>query len=331
MSKQTVEYIFNKKLPILKKDWKGNLTVNGLFYNKVKESQPALSDVFKWKFGKNPQKTEKKQDNFKLNRVELTDFSKNENKIVWLGHASFLITVNGVSFLTDPCLTDIPFIKRRVDVPCKISDLKNVDYLLLSHDHRDHFDVKSLQQIVTHNPTIEALMPLGMSKLLKKSKLNAIKSQEAGWYQEYIINHDVSVVFVPSKHWCKRGLTDFNTILWGGFLIRVNGKNIYFSGDTAYDKDVFKDIESVFGKMDICMLPIGAYSPSFMMKDAHTTPEEAFQIFKDLKGELCIPMHYGTYDLSDEPLGEPIKRFKTCFDALPNKLKRVDVGEVFEL
>jgi len=330
MSKDKVEYARNTELPILKKGWKGNVTINGLYCNRVKENQPAIKDVLKWKLGKNPQKEEKKNDKFKLNRVELTDFSKENNKIVWFGHASFLITINGKTILTDPCFNNIPTIKRLVKIPCEVSAIKNLDYLLLSHDHRDHFDVKSLKEIVKYNPKVEALMPLGMEALLTKSKLNHIKSQTAGWYQSYKIDADFEIIFVPSKHWCKRGISDFNTMLWGGFLIKANGKNIYFSGDTAYDAELFKDIEIQFGKMDICMLPIGAYAPHFMMKNAHTTPEEAYQIFNDLKGELCIPMHYGTYDLSDEPLGEPLKRFTTCFDANPNKLKQLSVGEVFE-
>lgn len=86
---------------------------------------------------------------------------------------------------------------------------------------------------------------------------------------------------------------------------------IFFAGDSAYHPDIYKDIFNLFGEIDICIFPIGAYSPKFMMASSHMNPEEAVSAFNYLKGKIFIPMHYGTFDLSDEPLGEPIKRLRT--------------------
>ena len=210
-------------------------------------------------------------------------------------------------------------------MPCKIETLTNIDYILLSHDHRDHFDVKSIKELVKINPDVAILTSLNFKKLLAKNKISTAKTQEAGWYQKYKTDA-VEIIFLPAKHWGRRGAFDFNKVLWGSFLIQTKDIKLFFSGDTAYDNKIFKEIHSEFGAIDICLLPISAYSPAFIMKQSHTTPEEAYQIFNDLKGKLFIPMHYGTYDLSDEPLGEPIKRLHNCFKKEETKLKTLKVG-----
>lgn len=328
MSKEKINYTYNKKLPILKKGWKGNIKINHQFFNDPIVEKPPLLNVLKWKFSRNPQKKEKQKDTFKLQVIPLNDFNKTVDKIVWLGHASFLITINGVSLITDPCFYDLPMTKRKVSLPCPIENLQQLDYLLLSHDHRDHFDQKSIQQIIQNNPTIEALTALNIPKLFKKYKLDSIAIQEAAWYQAYEISKNIRIIFLPAKHWGRRGLNDFNKNLWGSFLIIAGDTKIFFAGDTAYSS-IFKDIQAEFGNMDICMLPIAAYSPRYMMETSHCTPEEAFLIFNDLGGKTFIPMHYGTYDLSDEPLGEPIKRLNKCFDNNKYALKELAVGELF--
>ena len=222
-------------------------------------------------------------------------------------------------------------VKREVPIPCDENCLNQIDYLLISHDHRDHLDKKSIGLIAKNNPNIEALLPLNASRILNTKEFKSISKQEAGWYQVYKTKDDIRIIFLPARHWGRRGLFDFNKTLWGSFLIIVGNIKIFFSGDTAYDDKMFKKIQSEFGDIDICMLPIGAYSPSFIMKTSHTTPEEAVKIFNDLGGKLFIPMHYGTYDLSDEPLGEPIKRLENCFNIKEHRkeLKKLIVGEEF--
>ena len=97
-----------------------------------------------------------------------------------------------------------------------------------------------------------------------------------------------------------------NQVLWGSFMLRAKNKQIYFAGDSAY-KDHFVEIKELFGEPDFCILPVGAYKPAFMMEQSHLDPREAVQAFHDLGGKLLIPMHFGTFDLSDEPAGEPVR------------------------
>jgi len=151
--------------------------------------------------------------------------------------------------------------------------------------------------------------------------------EEAGWYQRYDIGN-LDITFMPSQHWHRRGLFDFNKVLWGGFHLNTHRRSIYFPGDTAYS-GLFGEFRELMGDPDICLLPIGAYKPEFIMKESHTSPAEAVQAFNDLGGKTLVPMHYGTYDLSDEPLGEPLRWMRELEAEGKNKgdLRVLDVGE----
>ena len=152
--------IYNPDLPIVKDGWKGNLTLNGRFVNGTVIENTSMREVLKWRFSKNPQEEEKKRDPFQLPTLALVDFTSKENSIVWLGHSSFIIVMDETVLLTDPCFFDLPVVRRKVPLPCAIDSIRPVDYLLISHDHRDHFDRKSVEQISVHNPNMTALLPL---------------------------------------------------------------------------------------------------------------------------------------------------------------------------
>ena len=329
-----VDYKLNPDLPVLKENWKGNITINGIFKNDSLEEERSALNGLKWKLSKNPQQEEKESDTFKLETIFLNDISGQDDNIIWLGHSSFIININGNRIVTDPSLLGLPTSKRKATLPCPISDLTNIDYLLVSHNHYDHFDNESVKVLVQNNPEMTALLPLGVSSLFDSGILKTISTQEAGWFQEYkLSSEDIRIIFLPARHWSRRGLNDYNETLWGSFLIIADGHKIFFGGDTAYDNKMFKDIHSLFGDIDLCILPIGAYAPQSMMQSSHTTPEEAVTIFNELGGEMFIPMHYGTFDLSDEPLGEPLKRLQEKFfdQNGSESIKILKVGEIFTL
>ncbi|NOX48222.1 MAG: hypothetical protein GXO89_14720 [Chlorobi bacterium] len=295
----------NPKLETIKEGWEGNRTIDGQFTNgMIKDKQIVPLDILRWKLSKNPQQEDKKKDNFKLRVLKNNGFVHSKNDmIVWLGHATFFIRLNGVVFITDPVFHNLSFIKRLIGLPCEISDLKSIGFVLLSHGHRDHFDKKSIKQLFTENPKIEALIPLNLGGFFKE---NNIPFQEAAWYQKYKTRKDVEIFFMPAKHWNRRSLTDFNKNLWGSFVIRSGDKSLFFAGDTSYGEH-FKEIGKFFPKLDFCLMPIGAYKPEYLMKQSHLSPYEALQAFKDLGGKTFVPMHYGTFDLADEPIGEPVR------------------------
>jgi len=325
--KELREYILNKELQTIKANWKGNLKIDGEFVNfDKKDEQKTLLDIFKWKaLSTNPQEEEKKADNFRLELLEGDDWiNSTEDMIIWLGHAGFFIRLGGTTFITDPVFYNMSFIKRHVGIPCKIEKIKGVDYLLLSHGHRDHFDKKTLNKLRDVNPDIEALVPLNNSSYFKKK---GIKFQEAGWYQKYETKNGPEVFFMPAKHWNRRGLFDFNKTLWGGFIIRYKGLTIYFSGDTSMGNH-FGETKKLFPEIDYCLLPVGAYKPVNIMQEAHLSPQEAYEAFKILGGKTFIPMHFGTYDLGNEPLGEPKRVLEAYAD---NNIKILKVGEILKI
>jgi L-ascorbate metabolism protein UlaG (beta-lactamase superfamily) len=321
------KYLYNKNLETIKKDWKGNTQIDGEFSNgSTKDKQTRPIDILKWKISKNPQEKEKKQDTFKLKVQENKAFLySDKDMIVWLGHATFFIRINGKTFLTDPVLGDVSLIKRETGLACPTDSINGIDYILLSHGHRDHFDKNTLKTIFKNNPNIEAFIPLELQQYFDKNK---IKNQQAGWYQKFDTENDIEIYFMPANHWNRRGAFDFNKNLWGSFVLKVNGKTIYFSGDTAYGKH-FKEINTFFGKIDYCLMPIGAYKPEYFMKDSHMNPNEALKAFQDLQGKTFIPMHYGTYDLSDEPLGEPLQTIQN--ETTNYNIQILDIGEEFKI
>lgn len=190
---------YNPDLPILKDGWEGNVVIDGKFQNDTIARKFPLTNALKWQFSRNPQRKEKRKDPFQPQIQEFTPSSMSENSIVWLGHSSFLVNINGVRLIFDPCFFNMPISTKR-DLPCSPDSLTAIDYLLVSHDHRDHFDKKSVKLLAKNNPDMKALLPLGGDKLFGGKKLRNIKTQEAGWYQEYQLEEDIRIILLPAIH-----------------------------------------------------------------------------------------------------------------------------------
>lgn len=302
-------YHFNPSLTFIKKNWKGNVMIKNQFvFESVIEKIP-LSAIAKYAIYNNPQKKEKNEDDFIPFTIKEGDFLKNgKDKIVWLGHSSFYIELNGIKIITDPIFGDISFfLRRKTELPCKPMDIKGIDFILLSHGHRDHLDLPSLNLLAQNNPNASILCPLKIGEIIKK--FTPFKNiVEAGWWQKYPFTN-IAISFLPAKHWNRRHLTDYNTTLWGSFMIEGKNTSIYFAGDSAKGNH-FPTIAKEFKNIDYALMPIGAYKPSFLMEWAHLSPEEAVEAFIQLGATHFIPMHYGTFNLSLEPASEPIKLLK---------------------
>lgn len=328
----TFEYVKNPELSSLWEEYPGNKLRGRRYYNDEPRSQPGFKEMVRFAFAGNPQRKEKKADPFRPRLIETTAFVEDDrDMLVWFGHAAFFLRLQGVSMFIDPCLMDLPFIARRVGLPCAIEEVTGLDYILLSHGHRDHLDMPSLKRLRSVNDSFSFLTGLGVGSLLQRFKPAGI--QEAGWYQRFALPHDdLEIAYMPAIHWNRRGLTDFNLMLWGGFLFRTPDVTIFFTGDTAYGPH-FQTIKEVVGEIDLCIMPIGAYKPDYVMKSSHVNPEESVQAFRELGGETFVPMHYGTYDLSNEPFGEPIERIKQFHreGELPGELRELAVGEIMYL
>ena len=307
-----MQYLKNDKLEFVRPDWKGNPFVNHEFQYLGKSFRAEYSTLFRYMVRQNPQAKAKKSDKWRPEVYKKKDYLKgDEDFIVWLGHATFLIQLNGVRMITDPVFYDLPMLKRFVNIPFELSDLTEVDYVLLSHDHRDHCDKKSIQSFLKYNNST-ILTSLKMTDVID-SWIGEANVQEAGWYQKYALqNEGIEIIYLPAQHWCRRGLTDFNRRLWGSFIIKTEKQTIYFGADSASGEH-FQEIGKLFPDIDIAILGIGAYKPDFVMKAIHANPEEAKNAFDQLGAKRMIPMHYGTYDLSSEPISEPYNWIQESF------------------
>jgi L-ascorbate metabolism protein UlaG (beta-lactamase superfamily) len=296
---------YNPSLPFIKDGWTGNpLNQKNQYINLDGSSERSFAELFKWQTEKNPLKPLKKKQNSSVEVLHTSSFAKNINDgFTWLGHATFLFTLEGKYFITDPVFYGLGPIKRFTPLPCGVSDLKNIDFILLSHNHRDHADKKSMQQLCAINPNAIILTGLEIGALLRSWKItNPII--EAGWYQQFQLDADVTITYLPAKHWNRRGVADMNEMLWGSFMLQSKTHTIYFGADSGLGIH-FEEISNLFPSIDFAMLGIGAYKPEWFMHTAHTSPADVLVAHAQLGSKQLIPMHHGTFDLSDEPIFYP--------------------------
>ena len=237
--------------------------------------------------------------------------------VTWVGHATLLVQMGHVTFLTDPTWSNraspVPFAgpARFVDPGIAIDDLPPIDFVVISHNHYDHLDLDTLTQLAERDASTRFIVPLGNGELLRDHAIENISELDWG---ESIAHDGVRVHCVPSQHWSKRGLRDDNRALWSSWVVTSSLRRFYFAGDTGYF-DGFARIGQSLGPFDLAAVPIGAYEPSEMMRPSHLNPEEAVQAGVDLGARRAVAMHFGTFDLSDEPLDEPPVRFQAAAEA----------------
>lgn len=302
-------YLHNPLLPTVLpiQQWKGTpVDKQGNFVNHEFPFNADWRDLLKWQLESNPHRTEKKKNAWQLPvRYEHEWLHHKADCIVWLGHSTFFMRLNGITMLTDPVFGNASLVvRRKAPFPLNPALFQNIDLVLLSHDHRDHCDTASLQLLAKQNPNARYFCGLGMQALVK-SATGSNQIQTAGWYQQFNTgNLPLQCYFVPARHWAKRDLFDTNKRLWGAFVLQTNTTTIYFSGDTGYGNH-FADLSRIFPQIDYCIIGVGAYKPEWLMYSNHISPANALKAFRDLKAQHFIPMHYGTFDLSDEPLHEP--------------------------
>lgn len=325
------KYVYNPDLTTILDGYRGVRQINGKFVNDEEgKARPKLKDILKWQLSSNLERKNNKASTFVPDLIiEDNYFNNTIDKIVWLGHASFLLTVGGRNILIDPIFKNVSIIKRRTKLPFLINEINKIDYVLISHAHLDHLDKFSVKTITEQNPYLKIFCGLGTAEIIKKW---GIKNDiiEAGWWQQFPTNDDIEIFFLPAQHWSNRNLKDRNIRLWGSFVIKNKESTVYFMGDSAYGSH-FTKIGELFRSIDYAIMGVGAYLPRNIMQSSHLNPDESYQAYKDLGASKMIPMHYGTFILSDEPITEPIQSTRELFVKEKDKLLDLAVGELFEL
>jgi N-acyl-phosphatidylethanolamine-hydrolysing phospholipase D len=238
-------------------------------------------------------------------------------RATWIGHSTVLLQLGDLNVLTDPMWSDraSPFSwagpRRHVPPAVSIAALPPIDVIVMSHDHYDHLDASTVRALATAHPEARWVTTLGVgARLLAMGVRQAV---ELDWWEE-TTGGGAQIMCTPAQHFSGRGPTDRDSTLWGGFVIAAGGWRVFYAGDTGYHPE-FAEIARRGGPFDLALIPIGAYAPRWFMRPVHMDAEEAVASVADLSGvqplgrhTTMLPVHWGTFRLTDEPMDEPPKR-----------------------
>jgi N-acyl-phosphatidylethanolamine-hydrolysing phospholipase D len=247
--------------------------------------------------------------------------------ITWIGHATFAMRLGGQTIVTDPIWSErLATVRRHARPGVALEKMPPIDIVTISHAHYDHLDMPTLRRI---GPKPLYIVPKDNRDILRGLP-NVV---ELGWWDSH--EHEgVRITLVPAQHWSMRVPWDRNKRLWGGYVIEAKEGVAYHAGDTAFSEKVFTSIAERAPRIDWAMLPIGAYEPEWFMQPQHMGPEEAVRAFELLKAKHFCAMHWGTFKLTDEPLGDPPARLRKCWadrNLDPARLHVFDIGESLAL
>jgi L-ascorbate metabolism protein UlaG (beta-lactamase superfamily) len=293
-----------------------------LFYQNYQRGQSITPEQITWDNRANLAK--------RLKEVGSQDF------ICWLGHASYLLQLQGHHILIDPLFSDyagpLPWLssKRYVPVALTQKELPKIDYILITHNHYDHLDKPFLRQC-RHKDQTQVIVPQGLGSTLKKWGFAKVK--ELNWYESWQTS-PLQVTALPAYHYSRRSLFDRNRSWWCSYALTDGKTNIFHGGDSGYGK-VFQAIGQQYGPFDYAMIGIGAYEPAKMLQAVHTNPKEALQIALDIQARVLLPMHWGTVLLTPEPIKEPIEKLHEHFQQLSDKnslgIQGDSIGDIIKL
>jgi L-ascorbate metabolism protein UlaG (beta-lactamase superfamily) len=231
-------------------------------------------------------------------------------RAVWFGHASVYLELDGLRLMADPMLSDYasPFAgigpKRFHPPPLALEALPKIDVVVISHDHYDHFDVRTIKHLASGGTHF--FVPLGIGAHLERWQVPSAQFTELDWWQS-AERGGVTITSTPVRHYSGRGLRDGNATLWSSWVIDGPTHRVYFSGDSGFGEH-FKAIGDRLGPFDLSLLKIGAYGPGQTWHDIHMEPEEAVKAHIALRARRMLPVHWGTFNLAFHAWDEPIER-----------------------
>jgi L-ascorbate metabolism protein UlaG (beta-lactamase superfamily) len=227
----------------------------------------------------------------------------------WIGHSSVYVEIDGVRLLIDPVFSDYasPFAfgpKRFHPPPIALNDLPKIDAVLITHDHYDHLDMRTVQQLAQRGARF--LVPLGIGAHLERWGVAPDRIHDLEWGQAHTIG-SVRFVSMPSRHYSGRRLGGNNTTLWTSWSVLGARHRFYVSGDTGYS-DHFARIGAEHGPFDLAFVKIGAYGPGAPWLDIHMSAEDAVRAARDVRAKRLFPVHWATFNLAFHAWDEPIRR-----------------------
>ena len=303
---------------------------NGKFINQ----NPTTMDIHYWDLFKELLKHSPKRKPTvniavqKIDSVILKNINTKRARLTWFGHSTFLLEMESKKILIDPMFGETPsphslFGAKRYskELPIEIEKLPFIDAVILSHDHYDHLDYKSIQKF--KDKVGRYYTPLGVGNHLVTWGVTEERITELNWWES--IEYDrLRLICMPARHFSGRGLFDRATTLWCSWVIKGTKDNIYFSGDSGYDTH-FKEIGDKYGPFDISLMECGQYHEDWKLY--HMMPEETVQAAIDLKSKSVMPIHWGAFTLALHDWTDPIERLVKKANELNLPVTAPKIGE----
>ncbi len=249
--------------------------------------------------------------------------------ISWAGHGTFLMRIGGEYWLTDPMFSKRALLPKRKTPPAiaapEIGELKGQINVIISHNHYDHFDKRSVAGLPEGS---RIFVPLGLGETVRA--LGKKNVTEMDWWQEVDLGGGVRVVCLPAQHWSRRISQGVNRTLWASFLLITPTVTIYYGADSGYFLG-YREIGRRYPGIDYALLPITAYHPRWFMHYAHVDVQESLDAFRDLGARYFVPTQWGTFHLGDEPVGYAALELKRAVQERqidPRAMVLMDIGQV---
>ena len=291
-----------------------------VFFNRGVEGPKSFGEFLRWNL---METSESWPDNFPSPHAPpsaslLQDRQNDRVRVIYIGHASFLVQAQGHNILFDPVWSEraspVSFAgPKRFNPPgIAFDDLPRIDTIVITHNHYDHLDVVTVGRLwAKFKPRI--VTPLGNDTVLKREVFSGAYTLPSGlridavdWGHTTELAAGVKLHAVPSLHWSARGMRDRRHALWASFVLETPAHRLYCVGDTGFgDGATFRAIRERFGEVDMALLPIGAYEPRWFMKSQHMNPADAVAAFELLGAKRALGHHWGTFKLTNEGIERP--------------------------
>ncbi len=267
--------------------------------------------------------------------LDLADLARRPFAVAWLGHSTQLVRVAGLWVLIDPALDryvgplDGFGPRRLTPLPVAVEALPRIDVVLISHDHFDHLDHRSVARL--------ARQPGGPPRFLAGRGLGpwfadrvGVAAEEFDWWRTVTIG-EVGFTFVPAQHSSGRGPGGRNRTQWGGWVVAQGERRFYYAGDTAFVAALFRDVRRATGPIAVAALPIGAYRPAKWMRREHMAPAEALAAFRLLEADRAFGVHWATFQLGDEEPIQPARDLEAARGPADLGFRVLPVGGVIDV
>jgi L-ascorbate metabolism protein UlaG (beta-lactamase superfamily) len=310
-----------------------------LFFNPGGEAPAGFRELLKWQFGGGRAKWPRRWPSPDTPAMPAPRVTAGALRITMVGHSTLLVQIAGINVLTDPVwsqrVSPLSFAgPSRVNPPgIRFEDLPKIDLVLVSHNHYDHMDTATLRRLVdVHDPRI--VVPLGNERLVTEAAPKA-RVTAHDWNDEVGIGDGVSVHLVPVHHWSARGARDRRMALWCGFVVDTPDGKVFFAGDTGFHGgEPYRHLQARHGSVRAAILPIGAYEPRWFMKPQHQNPDEAVRGMLLSNAEFAVACHWGTFQLTNEPITEPREKLAEALGRHgvdPDRFRALRPGETWDV